>query len=113
MKSGAGGERDRRIVFERGAAARNALGGKAPLAWTALGSRFAKVLYGTGSERRAAGIEGAVQSATFRVLCDDLTRTVLVTDRIAFDGSHWDITSVAPIGRGPMFIDFTGVASRS
>lgn len=112
MKSGSGGERDRTIRFERGSAARNALGGKAPLAWASLGTRLAKVLYGSGAERRAGGVEGAVQSATFRCLRDDLTRTIVVTDRIVFDGLNWDITSVAPIGRAPAYIDFTGVAGR-
>lgn len=106
------GKLDRRIVFERGSAARNALGGKAPLGWTELGSRLAQVLYGTGAERRAGGVEGAAQSATFRARKDDLTSTVTVRDRIAFDGLTWDITSVAPAGRAPAWIDFTGVAGR-
>lgn len=106
------GKLDRRITFERGAATRNALGGKNPLAWTALGTRLAQVLYGTGSERREAGVEGQAQSATFRVRRDDLTKTVLVTDRIQFDGLIWDITSIAPYGRAPAWIDFTGVAAR-
>lgn len=106
------GQLNRRIAFERGGAVRNPLGGKAPLDWTALGSRLAKVLYGTGSERRSAGTEGAAQSATFRCRNDGLTATVTVKDRIAFDGLNWDITSIAPIGRAPGYIDFTGVAAR-
>jgi hypothetical protein len=76
-------------------------------------SRLAKVLYGTGAERRAASVEGAVQTATFRVMADSLTRTVAITDRISFDGLVWDIGAISPVG-GPVAyeIEFTGVASR-
>ena len=109
------GQRNKAIVFQRNAAGRSALGGKAAPSWQALGaSRLAKVLYGSGAERRAAAGEQAVQAATFRMLADSLTRSVTVMDRIAFDGLAWDITNIAPIG-GPSAteIEFTAMTARS
>ncbi len=109
------GQRDKAIVFERGAATRGGLGQPGEKVWTAIGpSRLAKVLYGSGAERRQAAAEGAVQAATFRVLADSLTRTVVATDRISFDGLAWDVTGIAPIG-GPVAyeIEFTAMANRA
>lgn len=108
------GERNKRITFERATSTRGGLGQPGARTWASIGAaRWAKVLYGTGAERRAASVEGAVQSATFRVLADSLTRGVLVTDRISFDGLVWDIGGIAPIG-GPVAyeIEFTATASR-
>ena len=59
--------------------------------------RWAKVLYGTGAERREAGAEGASQVATFIVTDDALTRLATVRDSIWFDNRRWNITSSAPI----------------
>ncbi|WP_408585920.1 head-tail adaptor protein [Novosphingobium sp.] len=108
------GQRNKAVVFERNSGGRSALGGKAQPNWQPLGpARLAKVLYGSGAERRAAAGEQAVQAATVRVLADVLTRSVAVRDRITFDGLAWDITGVALIG-GPVAseIEFTATASR-
>lgn len=104
------GRRDKAIAFERAAIARGALGTKSAAGWAALGSRLAKVLYGSGSERRQAAVEGAVQTATFRVLADSLTNTVTERDRISFAGQAWDVTGIAPIGSDE--IEFTATAAR-
>lgn len=106
------GKRDRRITFARVSTARSALGVVEQGVWTALGSRWAGVRYGSGAERRAAAVEGAVQPATFRTLADTLTRTILVADRIEYGGLTFDIVSIAPIGLGPQEFEFTGVAAR-
>lgn len=106
------GQRDKRITFQRATRTRSSLGTATAGAWGDIGARWAKVLYGSGSERRAASVEQAVQPATFRVLADTLTRGILTTDRIAFDGLVWDITNIAPIG-SPSEIEFTATASRS
>jgi head-tail adaptor len=107
------GEFNQTLVFQRNIAGRSALGGKAAANWESIGSRKAKVLYGTGAERRGAAGEQAVQPATFRTRADSLTRTVKVTDRIAFLGQYWDITSVVPIGGpAPSEIEFTAIADR-
>lgn len=108
------GERDQRIRFERATVTRSALGGKAAGSadWAALGSRWAKLRWGSGAERRAAAVEQATQAATFRVLADSLTRTVTEQDRIVHpqSGLTFDITGLAWIGRSE--IEFTGVAAR-
>lgn len=92
------GQRDRIITFQRGAAVRGGLGTEPVTAWAPLGRAWAKVLFGTGAERRQAGAEGASQTATFRVLSDSISRGVVETDRILFDTRPWDITSISPIG---------------
>jgi head-tail adaptor len=110
----AAGDRNQAIQFQRNAGGRDALGGPGVADWQVLGgARMAKVLYGSGAERRGAAGEQASQAATFRLLADSVTRTVLQTDRITFDGLNWDITSIAPIG-GPQAreIEFTALASR-
>lgn len=106
------GERTEQVTFRRAATTRGALGGKNPGAAASLGTRFAKVLWGSGAERRAAAAEQGVQAATFRVLADSVTRGVLATDSILHvrSGLTFDITGIAPIGRTE--IEFTGVASR-
>ena len=109
-------KRNQRIAFERTSATRGALGQPGAASWAALGSRWALVRYGSGSERMASALESAVQAATFRVLADTLTTTVLATDRIAFGGLTWDITAIAPIvppGFGSATeIEFTATAAR-
>ena len=92
------GEFNRRIAFERGVTVRSGLGREPAAQWASLGTVWAKVLFGTGQERRQAGAEGASQTATFRVLSSLLTRGVTERDRIQFDGRAWDITSISPIG---------------
>lgn len=108
----AAGDRNERITFQRAATTRGALGGKNAGAPASLGTRWAKVLWGTGAERRAAAVEQGVQAATFRVLADSVTRGVLDTDSILHvrSGLTFDITGIAPIGRTD--IEFTGTASR-
>ncbi|MGX7926463.1 phage head completion protein [Tsuneonella sp. HG094] len=104
--------RDTRVEFQRAAPARSALGGKTPGAgdWAAIGSRKAKVLYGTGAERRDAAVEGGTQAATFRFLLDSLTRTVTIGDRAVCKGLTYDLTGRIEIGRTE--VEFTGTARR-
>lgn len=112
----AAGKRDDLIRFERSADVRSDLGTKQRKSWTEIGNgRWARTFYGTGAERRQGGAnqketERAVQVATFNVHSDSLTRSILITDRIAFDGLHWDINGIIPLGRGE--IEFTATASR-
>lgn len=112
--------RDTRISFQRNGAGRSALGGKATSSWSELFTRLASVTWGSSAERRNAAVEGAVQSATFRVLADSETRSVIPTDRIVISadghmlaGVAFDITGIAPIGSPvPDEIEFTGTANR-
>lgn len=105
------GDRDKRVTFQRGTAAPGAFRNEPLTVWTDIGpvpKRWAKVLYGTGAERRQAATEAASQTATVRTLQDALTRTITTADRIVFDGRPWDVTAIAPIGRAD--IEFTCIA---
>ena len=104
-------QRERRIQFERATIARNAIGVEEPSAWSLIEKAWAKVLFGTGQERRAAGAEGATQTATFRVLSTIALRTVTERDRILFDGRGWSITSIAPVGVNDE-IEFTATVEK-
>lgn len=101
------GRLDRRITFRRnGEDSEDAMG--APSGEPAdIGSRWAAVLHGTGSERREAAIEGAEAPATFVVRSDTLTRTITERDTIRFDGADYDITSIAPSRERREAIEFT------
>ena len=106
------GQFDKRIAFERAATVRSALGPVKAADWAGLGNRWCKVTWGSAAERREAGAERAVQTATFRVLGDALTRSIVVTDRIVHSGLAWDIAGKADLGRGAAEIEFTAMASR-
>ncbi len=60
------------------------------------GFAMAQVNYGTGSERREAGHEGASVAATFRVLATAVTKAITPKHAILFDGGRWDVTSNVP-----------------
>lgn len=95
MKSG---PRDDKITIERFTVTEDAFGGTVQN-WASLTDAWAQVIYGTGAERREAGLEGADQTATFRILNDSTTRTITTADRIVFGGDNYDITSAVPMDR--------------
>lgn len=106
------GQRNQRIVIQRAVFARDALGTRAPSSWTPIGSRWARAFYGSGSERREAGVEQAAQSVTFNVLADSLTATIVPQDRIQHLGLTWDVAGIAKVGLRQDEIEITAVASR-
>lgn len=110
MITGAG-DLDRRVTFQRpGSDAEDAMG--VPVeGWSDAFTCWADINYGTGRERREAGIEGADQSATVRVRASNSTKALTPANRIVFDGVSWDITSVAPFER--TFIDFAATRRAS
>ena len=85
-----------RVEFERAAAVRNGLGVIEAGTWSALGSRMVRISWGTSAERRANAVEGAIQSATLRLLADSLTRMLTEEDRARLAGRLWDITGIVP-----------------
>lgn len=87
-------ERDRKVTIQRATVTEDDHGGEV-MAWADLESGFAKVRFGTAQEKREAAQEGGVQSATFEMLPTAALRGVTLKDRIAFDGSFWDITEAA------------------
>ena len=100
-------ERDRLVTIQRATAATDDYGEGAPT-WATLTTAFAKVLYGSGQERREAAQEAAAQTATFMFLWGATLAGVTVKDRIVFDGANWDITNRALVGLNRE-IHFTGV----
>jgi SPP1 family predicted phage head-tail adaptor len=86
------GERTTPATFERGTASTDDYGGET-LTWAELAQVAAKVLYGTGQERRQAAQEGAQQAATVMVNYTPTLASVAAKDRVLFDGVEWDIAS--------------------
>lgn len=106
------GQMRHRIEFQRATTPRQQIGTKGPPQWASLGQDRAKVLFGSGQERREAGVENASQSATFRCRANSLTRGITAKDRIQYAGLAWDITAIAPLMMAPPEIEFTATASR-
>lgn len=91
------GQRNRRVVFQRKIITEDPFGGEVTT-WTDYASVWAQVIWGTGAERREAAQLSASQPASFRVIANDKTLTLSVTDRISFAGGLWNITSIVPLG---------------
>lgn len=108
----AAGKRRFKIQFQQPTVSRASVGTKKTSGWTSIGYAKAMVFYGTGAERREAGVEKAAQAATFNVLSDSVTRAATAAGRIVFDGLNWDITGIATLLTVPAEIEFTAVASR-
>lgn len=104
------GERTTLVTFETGAATTDDYGGET-LAWSTVATVMAKVLYGTGSERRQAAQESTQQAVTIMVNWTPTLADVGPKDRASFDGFAWDIT--APPARVGMNdeLHFTAVRS--
>lgn len=92
------GEFNRLVTFERPIARQSEMGREPAQDWDELGRAWARVLFGTGAERRAAGLEQATQAATIRVRSTSMTRLVQATDRAWVEGGAWNVTGTAPIG---------------
>lgn len=108
MKSG---PRDDLITIERNSGSSENAFGEITESWATYTTAWAQVIYGSGSERRDAGLEGADQPATFRVLAGTETLAVTVADRIVFDGDNWDITNVSPLKRDG--VEYTAIRRAS
>lgn len=90
------GQRNRKVVFERQGAPFDDGYTTQPGAWATWCTEWAKVVFGTGAERRTAAQEQATLTATFHVLRNSKTAELTPLDRIQFDGGVWDIASVVP-----------------
>lgn len=102
--------RDRLITFQRVVTSESEFGEPVKSSASEIGRSWASVNYGRGDERRQAAIEGAKQSATFRVLKSATNSSVTYRDIIIFDGGEWDIDSIAPFERREL--DFTATRRR-
>ena len=75
--------------------------------WAEYATCYAAVTFGTGKERRQAAQETASAPATFHIRRNSKTATVTPADRLAFDGSDWDIQSSVPSKEFRAGIDIT------
>lgn len=91
-------QRTEMIVFQRATLTTNEYNEQV-LTWpgTVLATRRARVRFGTAQERREAAQEGGIQSATFECVRSSTLNAVTLKDRIAYDGSDWDIIERAPL----------------
>jgi SPP1 family predicted phage head-tail adaptor len=84
--------RDSLVTLQRATVVTDTYGGETPT-WVDLRKEWARVTYGTASERREAVQTQAIQSATFDLPDNELTRGLKATDRILWNGVTWDIAA--------------------
>ena len=92
------GRRNKRVVIERLTETGRDTLNQPIIEWTLYAKAWADVIFGSGSEQRAAAQTDATQAATFEVLANSKTRALLMTDRVSFLGGLWDIRGIAPMG---------------
>lgn len=100
---------DRLVTVQRATTATDDYGGQTQT-WADLEQGYARVRFGLASEQRQAAQETGQQAATFELVPTAALRGALLTDRIVFDASNWDLTEVAPLDRNT--IRFTAVRSK-
>ena len=103
----AAGNRDRQIQFLRSVVSTEAGSGVENESFVPGARAWAKVLFGTGSERREAAAAGGVQTATFRCLSNSALRAVTRRDRILFEGAEWGISAISQVGSQGHELEFT------
>jgi len=101
------GQRDKLITFLRPTFTTDEYGGQVPGLPSQIAQARAKVLYGTGQERREAAQTRASITATFLCNWTPLLATVVETDQISF-GEAWDVRSCALVGHNDE-IHFTAI----
>lgn len=89
---------DQPVTIRRATATADDYGGET-LVWTDLEKALARVRYGAAGERREAAQESGAQTATFEVYPTPTLLAVTLRDKIAFDGSDWDIVEKANLDR--------------
>lgn len=94
------GKFDRRIVVQALSVTEDTFGGVVN-GWATLATVWAQYLPGTGGERRvAAAQEQGQMPATFNIRYSSATSAIKPqSHRISFDGSTWDIESIAETER--------------
>lgn len=89
------GRRDQLVTLQRYTTTQDDYGEEVQT-WADLGTEWAAVYYGAGSERRQAAMEQGQQSANFQMLANLTTLGLTLRDRIVLDGVNWDIVSTSP-----------------
>jgi head-tail adaptor len=101
------GQRDKLVTLERASSAEDDHGEQVA-DWAPLGKEWARVLFGTGFERRSGAVQQGAQPATFQVLDNSRTRSLSVRDRIVWNNMAWVIVGLAPVIRGEIEITAVG-----
>lgn len=99
------GDLDRRVEVWRDEGDGQGLFGEAVEEWTLLGSRWAQISPGKGTEKFSESSERATQAITITVRADELTRTLDPKDRLRYNGFEYDIESVSDRVTKHEFID--------
>lgn len=103
------GQRPHLITIQRQGAATDDGYTSTPGEWATHTTAWARILYGSGQERRDAAQESAAQAATFECDWSPTLAAVKTTDRIIIFDTAWDINSRVIIG-GNREVHFTAVA---
>jgi head-tail adaptor len=93
------GARDRKLRFYAVVPVQSARGSMTPTKATLIAAPWGKVNYGTGAERREAGAEESLSTATARVPANSRTLAIDANAICELDGATWDVTSNVPWGR--------------
>lgn len=102
------GARPHRVQFQRYTATTDDYGGEVET-WADYGpAMFARVVHGSGQERREAAQENASVTATFYVLRTPTTAALNPKDRAVWNGP-WDITSAVPSLQFQREIEITAI----
>jgi head-tail adaptor len=89
-----GRRRNQLVTLERFTSTQNDYGEEVE-DWGAIGTEWAAVYYGKGSERRQAAMEQGSQPANFQFISNTQTRGLTLKDRIEHSGA-WDIVGISP-----------------
>lgn len=85
-----------KIVIERCTVTRNASGEEIPV-WSTISIQWANMRYLGGHEKTDAHRETASEDVEF-VFRKPMTVDITEKDRITYNGAHYDITEIQPIG---------------
>ncbi|MEL6707616.1 MAG: hypothetical protein AAFP79_04985 [Pseudomonadota bacterium] len=99
LKATPAGERNRKLVFFDQEPTETARGSMEHRKGNQIAAAMGVVSYGTGSERRQAGVESAKTAATARIPANSSTRSITSDHLCELDGATWDVTGSVPYGR--------------
>lgn len=88
------GRRDQEVILQRYTTEQNDYGEEVET-WSNIGSEWAAIFYGRGSERRQVAMELGSQPANFQFLSNAQTRGLTLKDRIEHNGV-WDVVGISP-----------------
>lgn len=94
------GALDRRISFQRQAAARDSMGGSTDEGWVELIKVWAKRVDANDAERQDSAERSATRVTRWKVRSSTIVKTVTPVDRILFDGDDYQIEGIKETKEG-------------